>query len=140
MLERQTGQIVAISSIAGLIGTTNLVDYCASKFAVTGMMEALQREFECSNRDYIKLTTICPIGFASGMFKAVQSRFEWLLPLLTLEYTADSCLDAILAEDNLVSIPRNTYYIFYLGQKLMPSLGLKALRRFIEYEVGEHKQ
>ena len=35
------GHIVCMSSMAGITGTPNLVPYCASKFALRGMMEAL---------------------------------------------------------------------------------------------------
>lgn len=33
MMERNTGQIVAIASLAGKMGQAGLSDYCASKFA-----------------------------------------------------------------------------------------------------------
>lgn len=36
MIERNHGHVVALSSMAGVLGLTNLVPYCASKFAVRG--------------------------------------------------------------------------------------------------------
>lgn len=44
MLSKRRGHIVAISSMAGICGLTNLVPYCATKFAVRGLMEALHEE------------------------------------------------------------------------------------------------
>jgi len=44
MIEKNRGHIVALSSVAGLVGLTNLVPYCGSKFAVRGIMEALGEE------------------------------------------------------------------------------------------------
>lgn len=44
MKERNHGHIVAMSSMAGLIGFKNLVPYCGTKFAVRGVMEALENE------------------------------------------------------------------------------------------------
>lgn len=44
MFAKRRGHIVAISSMAGLCGLTNLVPYCATKFAVRGLMEALYEE------------------------------------------------------------------------------------------------
>ena len=38
------GHIVALSSVAGLVGVKNLVPYCGTKFAVRGLMEALSEE------------------------------------------------------------------------------------------------
>jgi short-subunit dehydrogenase len=44
MIEKNHGHIVALSSMAGLVGFKNLVPYCGSKFAVRGMMEAMAEE------------------------------------------------------------------------------------------------
>ncbi|KAK4336826.1 hypothetical protein RND71_043947 [Anisodus tanguticus] len=42
MREKNFGHIVTISSLAGLTGAVQLVDYCASKFAAVGFLEALR--------------------------------------------------------------------------------------------------
>lgn len=44
MQEKCRGHIICMSSIAGLVGISNLVPYCATKFAVRGLMEALHAE------------------------------------------------------------------------------------------------
>lgn len=44
MKEKNRGHLVSISSLAGLIGSSNVVPYSATKFAVRGMMEALFEE------------------------------------------------------------------------------------------------
>ena len=41
---KKRGHIVSLVSVAGLVGLTNLVPYCASKFAVRGLMESLHEE------------------------------------------------------------------------------------------------
>ena len=46
MMKRNSGHIVAISSIAGLAGTAGMTDYCASKFAAYGFNEALRVEMK----------------------------------------------------------------------------------------------
>lgn len=43
-LKASRGQIVAVSSLAGLIGVPGRTAYCASKFAMTGFFEALRAE------------------------------------------------------------------------------------------------
>ncbi len=62
MIEKNHGHIVALSSIAGLIGFNNLVPYCGSKYAVRGMMEAMLEELrQTSNgKNKIKFTTVFP--------------------------------------------------------------------------------
>lgn len=44
MVENNHGHIVALSSIAGIVGFKNLVPYCGSKFAVRGLMESMNEE------------------------------------------------------------------------------------------------
>ncbi len=51
------GQVVATSSLAGLLGHGPAGVYTASKFAVVGMMEALRSELEGSN---IGVSVFCP--------------------------------------------------------------------------------
>ncbi|KPM05599.1 epidermal retinol dehydrogenase 2-like protein 2 [Sarcoptes scabiei] len=107
MIENREGHIVAISSIAGLLGNANLVDYCASKHAVIGMMKALELELDAQNLNFIKLTTICPLMISTGMFRKLHTRFQWLYPILTPESVAKSILDSIVREDFLVTIPKH---------------------------------
>ncbi|MBD6615916.1 SDR family oxidoreductase [Komarekiella sp. 'clone 1'] len=45
-LQRGSGTIVNLSSIGGKVPTPYLVAYCTSKFAVTGLTEALQAELQ----------------------------------------------------------------------------------------------
>ena len=37
MIEKNHGHVVALSSMAGIVGLPNLVPYCATKFAVRGI-------------------------------------------------------------------------------------------------------
>jgi NADP-dependent 3-hydroxy acid dehydrogenase YdfG len=59
MIEQKSGEIVFISSVAGLQGYAGEAVYCASKFAQIGFAQALDGEL----RKYgIKVGTICPGG------------------------------------------------------------------------------
>ena len=46
MIERQSGHIVNISSIAGWFGAKGISSYCAAKFGLRGFSEALQADVE----------------------------------------------------------------------------------------------
>lgn len=59
MIERRSGTIVFISSVAGLRGTGNEAVYSASKFAQVGFAEALDEELRPFG---IKVSTLCPGG------------------------------------------------------------------------------
>jgi NADP-dependent 3-hydroxy acid dehydrogenase YdfG len=57
MIERKTGHIINIASIAGKVGSANRAVYCASKFGVVGFSESLADEV----RQYgIRVSVICP--------------------------------------------------------------------------------
>lgn len=49
MIENNKGHIVGISSMAGILGSRNLVPYCGSKFAVRGLQEAMSEELRTSS-------------------------------------------------------------------------------------------
>lgn len=90
MYELERGHIVALSSIAGVVGLTNLVPYCASKFAVRGMMEALHTELgDTRPNAKIGLTTVCPYMVDTGLCKNPKIRFPGLLGLLKPTYVAE---------------------------------------------------
>jgi 3-oxoacyl-[acyl-carrier protein] reductase len=57
MMERQTGDIINISSTAGKAGSAQTSAYSASKFAVFGLGESLMQEVRKHN---IRVTTLAP--------------------------------------------------------------------------------
>ena len=57
MLKRRSGRIVNISSMAGKEGLPNLACYCATKFGVIGLTQALAREV--ADRD-VTVNAVCP--------------------------------------------------------------------------------
>jgi NAD(P)-dependent dehydrogenase (short-subunit alcohol dehydrogenase family) len=57
MIEQGFGHIVNTASIAGLVGSPNLVSYSASKHAVVGMSKALRVEAE---RYAVQVSVLCP--------------------------------------------------------------------------------
>jgi NADP-dependent 3-hydroxy acid dehydrogenase YdfG len=59
MIEQKSGEILFISSVAGLQGYAGEAVYCASKFAQIGFAQALDAELR---KHGIKVGTICPGG------------------------------------------------------------------------------
>lgn len=64
MVERNTGDIINVSSTAGLRGNANTTAYSASKFAVVGLSEALMMEVRKHN---IRVSTLTPSTIATDM-------------------------------------------------------------------------
>jgi short-subunit dehydrogenase len=73
MIERGSGTILMISSMAGVYGFANEAVYCATKFAQVGFAQALDRELRTKG---IKVGVICPGGvkteFAIGTGRTVE--------------------------------------------------------------------
>jgi 3-oxoacyl-[acyl-carrier protein] reductase len=64
LLSKNEGDIINISSTAGLNGNANVSAYSASKFAVIGMSESLMKEVRKNN---IRVTTLTPSTIESDM-------------------------------------------------------------------------
>jgi len=65
MMERRSGRIVNVSSIAGLKGNAGLAHYSASKWAVLGFTESLALELAPSN---VTVNAVCPGIIDSAMW------------------------------------------------------------------------
>lgn len=66
MIERKTGDIINISSTAGLNGNALTSAYSASKFAVLGLTDSLMQEMRKHN---IRVTALTPSTVATDMAK-----------------------------------------------------------------------
>ena len=69
MIERQTGDIINISSTAGLSGNALTSAYSASKFAILGLTESLMQEVRKHN---IRVTALTPSTVATNMAKELK--------------------------------------------------------------------
>lgn len=69
MIERQTGDIINISSTAGLNGNALTSAYSASKFAVLGLTDSLMQEVRKHN---IRVTALTPSTVATDMAKELN--------------------------------------------------------------------
>jgi 3-oxoacyl-[acyl-carrier protein] reductase len=64
LIDKNEGDIINVSSTAGLSGNANTSAYSASKFAVIGMSESLMKEVRKNN---IRVCTLTPSTIASDM-------------------------------------------------------------------------
>lgn len=113
MIQKNRGYIVAMSSVAGLVGFKNLVPYCGTKFAVRGIMEALAEELRADPRKpNIKFTSIYPYMVDTGLCKRPHTRFPSLMKMVNPEDAAAAIIDAQRRGLVEASIPR---YLLYLN-------------------------
>ncbi|XP_071830758.1 short-chain dehydrogenase/reductase family 16C member 6-like isoform X2 [Apostichopus japonicus] len=132
MLSANEGHLVAISSAAGYFGKNFLVDYSASKFAVTGMDESLELEL-MKNYDNanIKLTIVHPYIVKTGLVHGYTSRF---MPILEEDDAADTIVDGILRNRRKVFIPSDLR-LSVVFKYIMPHKSYLALADFFKSET-----
>ena len=98
MLERRSGTIVNVSSIAGVMGFARMGGYCATKFAVIGFTEALRDEVLDRG---VRVALVCPGTTESEFFlKAERGKMPGasrLMPGVSPERVARAVCNA--AED-----------------------------------------
>ncbi|XP_037927482.1 estradiol 17-beta-dehydrogenase 11 [Teleopsis dalmanni] len=129
MIENDRGHIATIASLAGHVGITKLIDYCASKFAAVGFDEALRLELDVLGHNNIQTTCICPFFIqATGMFDDVNARW---VPTLNPNDVADRVISAIKKNEKIAVIPG--YIKFLLSLKWTFPWGCIAglLRRLV---------
>lgn len=102
MMESQSGHIVTVASVTGLLGTYGCTDYSATKFACVGFHESLFSELKTHGYDNIYMTLVCPSYIATGMFQGVKPR---LFPMLDPKYVADEMTRSVLKNEVNCTLP-----------------------------------
>jgi short-subunit dehydrogenase len=93
MRKQGGGQIINIASVAGKRGGPGSSVYCATKFAMVGMSEALRVELRGSG---IEVSVICPVSTATEFFDASSARSKRHHPPMGPIQTAEKVARAIV--------------------------------------------
>ena len=117
MIKQNSGQIVSISSMAGLMGNAFMTDYSASKFAATGFNESLRIEMKYLATN-VKTTTIMPYMINTGMFDGAKA--SWVFPFLEPHYVIRRIVSAILQEEEEITIPWSQGVLVRVVKGLLP--------------------
>lgn len=114
MKARGSGTLVFVASVMGLIGSARLSDYCASKWALLGLVESLRLELQRDGYGgRIDTVAILPYAAATGMFPGIFEDARdrnWLrsamFPMLTADSVAASLVRAAQTRgDAVVTLP-----------------------------------
>ncbi|CAD6368730.1 Short-chain dehydrogenase/reductase SDR (fragment) [metagenome] len=65
MIQKKSGHIVNVASVAASFGLPNIASYCASKFAMLGFSEGLKHELKGSG---VGITVVSPIMVRTNFF------------------------------------------------------------------------
>ena len=138
MISMNKGHIIAMSSMAGITGTPNLVPYCSSKFAVKGLMDALFLELRASRPDSnVSMTTIHPFVVDTGLAQKPRSRFQKFIPFTTPEDAAQMIISAMRRNEEYAFIPSFLCFMTAVS-KLIPRAGQLALIDFLDCACDPH--
>jgi NAD(P)-dependent dehydrogenase (short-subunit alcohol dehydrogenase family) len=134
---RGEGRIVNIASIGGKVAVPHLAPYCASKFALVGLSDALRTELA---RDNIHVTTVTPGMMRTGShvnakFKGDhRAEYTWFaisaaLPLVSLkaERAAAKIISACRRGSPSLTIPFSTRALI-IGNALFPNITGSAMK------------
>lgn len=136
-IEAGRGRIVALSSIAGLVATSNLAPYCASKFAVRGLMEGLTEELRYANRyPEIRLTCVYPFVVDTGLAQRPRIRFPSLNPITSPSQCASDIIEGVRRGEEVICIPTKDFYAHWVVNT-MPREVRKAFLDFMDTGVDE---
>ncbi len=147
MKRRGAGRIVNISSIGGKMAVPHLAPYCASKFALVGLSNAMRVELV---KDNIYVTTVCPGLMRTGshvnaVFKGQNEKeYAWFsignaLPVSSIgaESAANQIIEAVrrgdaeliisiqakIAAKTTALLPELTAEISGLVNRILPAAG-----------------
>lgn len=118
---------------------TNPTQNSASKFAVVGFMDALDKELHDGGLNAnVNLTTVCPSSMSTGMFQTFTSRFSWLLPVLSAEQVASRVVDAVKCNEAFIVLPPMSL-LFYRLSFIIPPKVTQVVQEYLDYGVQPHK-
>ena len=130
MRKQGRGHIINIASVAGKRGNPGNSIYCATKFAMVGMSEALRAELHGSG---IEVSVICPIGTITEFREASAARSKRDHPIIGPMQTAEKVATIIV---RCAKRPRAEVIVFppakllVLINALLPRLADRILLRW----------
>jgi short-subunit dehydrogenase len=135
MVERGSGNIVNITSIAGKLSVPHLLAYSSAKFAAVGFSEGLAAELAGTG---VKVTTVLPGLMRTGSYRNAffkgqcEYEYTWFglgasLPVLTVstETAVERILDATRRGDAVALLDLKTHLATRI-HALMPDTAVSA--------------
>ena len=95
MLEKKSGHIVNVASVAASFGLPGITSYCASKFAMLGFSEGLKHELKNSG---VGITVVSPIMVRTNFFE--HPSFEKMPKFFPTSLSSKTVAKAILKAAN----------------------------------------
>jgi 3-dehydrosphinganine reductase len=123
------GRIVNVASVAGLTGVFGYSAYCASKYALVGLSEALRFEFAPQG---ITVQVICPGEFDSPMvdeldrYRTPENREHTLaIPKVSVDVIVEAVVRGLAGTDFLI-VPGKVAKLSVLGLRHLPAVSRRV--------------
>ncbi|CAD5205471.1 unnamed protein product [Bursaphelenchus okinawaensis] len=136
MIERNSGHVVAMSSVSGIISIPFQAAYASSKHAINSYMASLHSELQVLQSD-VKVTVLAPYIVETEMssnFQASTYSTPFLLPDLKTDYVVQRCVHGILTNETEVILGRFWYWISWF-LATAPFMSAYHFMRFIGLDV-----
>lgn len=141
LLAQREGHIVNISSIFGVIGVPAQSAYCATKFAVRGLSEALWEELAGTG---VQVTVVHPGGVNTDIIRAARTSDEaarsrlahfFAHKTLSPERAAERIVQGILRDQRRILIGPEAHLLDAL-KRLLPATGNRLAVRALLRSLG----
>lgn len=129
MRARGSGQILNVASAAGRIGFVGVASYCAGKYGVVGLSEAVRRELHGTG---VHVTCVLPGVVATDLTAGMDEHL--LLRTVTPEYVARRVVGALHTRQPMVYAPRSLG-LYAAASGMVPARVMDAAMRTIG---GDH--
>ena len=147
--QQETGHIVNISSVFGLVAPPEQTAYCASKFAVRGFSEALRHELEGTN---VRVSSVHPGGIKTNIarnsrvgadtpesFKPQGVEFFDSVAATSPEKAAETILKGIKAKNPRILIGKDASAISAFA-RLFPKRYLRVIEKIAGHRLDLRKK
>ena len=143
LTQGRPASVINTASMAGIVPTAKMAPYCASKYGVVGLSEALNAEL---SKRGIHVSAICPgiidtpivaTGIMRGELAEIQGRATEFYAKrgASPDEVAQAILRTIAHHKLIVPVPRRQVMLPYLLHRLSPRL-MQPIARSFERVVG----
>ncbi|KAK0399718.1 hypothetical protein QR680_003177 [Steinernema hermaphroditum] len=141
MMDNNKGQIVCVGSICSHYGEQFGTAYCTAKFAIRGLMEALQCELLEKQKNGIATTMIYPYFTQTTLVtENMKEPFSTHLDVVPLDKCVEEMTDAILKERMYYFIPWHLTFFCTFAKCLTTKSILPYARRFFNFRYEPIKR
>ncbi|XP_076047128.1 17-beta-hydroxysteroid dehydrogenase 13-like isoform X2 [Oratosquilla oratoria] len=132
MIQRNRGHVVSISSVLGYMGRSQVVPYCASKFGVKGMTEALAEELRLERRTGVRVTAVHPFLISNVNEVQIENKLPWLFEVLSPDEAAARIVKGVRLNEEEIFLPEKLKPLMVFS-KILPRKLRRLYADFVEH-------